>query len=225
VDAAPCGTSKAASAAVCRACVTARMRQTVPVALVALCCGVYIGCERPRELPGIETDPVCESVAKTREPDIVFASTPDAVRASPSVDVSFGELRSFGNQRVRVTGFLVVEFDHKALYPSREIAVAEWSDLRRPYRAIRGVWTILPNVFESGEPWWKTEGPAISYRCARVSGEFFRGPTVELPRFTFADGRIKVSRLEVWSEPYRPYDIPTRPPRPVDYEPSARPGA
>jgi hypothetical protein len=172
------------------------------VAGVALVAGLWMPDPTP---PAVgPTDPECARAAAEREPDLVFSSQQG--RSGIVRNVSFGELPAQQGKMVRVLGFLHVEFENVALYGSRQQAVRYWEG--HDSVAAPGVWPHIGRLWPY-EAYWRTRGPSISGRCARITGTYRPGPAGHFGMF--AGEIVDVQRLEVWSQPHRPWHLPELP--------------
>jgi hypothetical protein len=140
----------------------------------------------------VSEDPGCVQ-ATSRPPDYVFNGPPRHILANvPPVPVRFADLpNSLEFRQVRMSGFLHVEFEHVALYSSWEQATAG---------SHNGLWLSLDPLFPHWA-YWQSPGTDITDRCARVEAELLAVPSSRRSRCI---GRLDVTRLEVWSKPYRP---------------------
>lgn len=98
---------------------------------------------------------------------------------------------------MRVAGVLHAEFEWVALYASRD---AIWPPRSYP---LKEPWVNLLSLWPD-EPFWLTKAPSISDRCVTIEGTY-TGGAGHMDGF---NGVIdNVLRLEVWSTPYRPFDL------------------
>jgi len=174
---------------------------TVLVTAVAL---TFLSSNRslpPPIAPNVE--PTCVDAMRRSAPDLSWVATDrDAlIRRRGIRAATLGELVYGDGDVVRVAGFLHAEFEWEALHPSRASLV---EGRQAPWVDFRSLWP--------GEPYWRTKGPMISDRCAIVEGVYVPGPGGHEGMF---NGAIQdVVRLDVWSEPHRPYITTPLPPGP-----------
>jgi hypothetical protein len=162
---------------------------------------VLVDLDVPLPQVGMNVEPLCVETMRRSAPDLSwFAPGRESqIRRRPIKTVSLGELPLHRGQTVRVAGFLHVEFEWVALYPSR---IAREDGWRAPWVALGSLWP--------DEPYWGTKGPSISGRCVAVEGTYSGGPGGHGGMF---NGTIEpVVRLDVWSTPHRP--VTTTPPSP-----------
>jgi hypothetical protein len=159
---------------------------------------------------GPSVEPICLEAMRHAKADLVWNAPDrdDRARGRTPTSVRLSELRFHSGELVRVEGLLHAEFEWVALYPSRAALEGRWRLEDRwpaPWIALESLW---PN---EAERWWRTRGPSISDRCVRVEGWYEGGAA---GHFGVFDGTVDVLRLEVWSEPHRPFDMTPPPPPP-----------
>lgn len=167
---------------------------------------LFVDVIAPLPLVGPDVEALCVEAMQRSPSDLSFV--PDRQEKVGDRDiktVTWGELPLHGGEEVRVAGFLHVEFEWVALYPSRT-ALEEGQ--RAPWVRLNSLWP--------DEPYWHTRGPAISDRCAVVEGTYSGGPDARGGLFNGAIGELR--RLDVWSTPHRPF-ITTPPPPPPPTRP------
>jgi len=186
------------------------------VVAVAACALGSAACGRRDEpLPSIgpRVEPICEE-AMHGKPDLAWLapSYDNLRRGHTPVSVTLGELPFHSGRLVSVDGFLHADFEWAALYPSRAAAL---EDMRRaPWVALEPLWPT------EAQRWWRTKGPSVSDRCARVEGWYDGGAAGHMGAF---NGTVDVLRLEAWSTPHRPFDTtPAAPPAPLPSPRSSR---
>ena len=186
-------------------------------ALLAL--GIVAACllaawavvDRRVELPpvGPSVEQICAETMQRTAADLswVAQDREARVRGREIKTVTLGELRSHSGRLVRVAGVLHAEFEWVGLYPSRAAMVEQsW----------RAPWVTLGSLWPD-EPYWRTKGPSISDRCVVVEGTYTGGAGGHFGMF---DGTIAdVLRLDVWSNPHRPFVTTPPPPPPPPPDP------
>ncbi len=156
--------------------------------------------ELPPVAPGVEL--ICSDTMQRTAADLswVAANREETVRGREITTVTLGELRFHNGRLVRVAGVLHAEFESVGLYPSRAAMEEGW---RAPSVRLGSLWP--------DEPYWRTKGPSISDRCVVVEGTYSRGAVGDSETFNGTIG--DVLRLEVWSNPHRPFaNTPPLPP-------------
>jgi hypothetical protein len=175
----------------------------VAIVTVLLAGALVVMLRAPLPLPRVDlgVEEACMN-AMERPPEMTWVM-PDRQARMRGVEpeaVPLAVLPTRGGHLVRVAGYLHVDFEWVALYPSREA-------MERRQQAP----SVTLDAFWPDEPYWKTQGPSISGRCAVVEGWYERvsGGSVNI------HGRLEPLRLEVWSTPHRPIDtsVPAPPPR------------
>jgi hypothetical protein len=156
-----------------------------------------IGHAEPPPIVGVE--PICADTLKQTKPDLEWTASDRQILNDygKAKDVALEKLPLHDGDVIRVAGFLHVEFEWVALYPSRDALMRHE---RAPWVALQSLWP--------GEGYWGTRGPAISDRCAVVEGRYSHAWNSDSGLF---GGMITVTRLQVWSTPYRPFSTAPRP--------------
>jgi hypothetical protein len=129
--------------------------------------------------------------AMNRPPDITWAAPAREARVGGAELTPLALLPTRGGRLVRVAGYLHLEFEWVALYPSRDAM-----EQRR-----QAPWVNFGILWQD-EPYWKTRGPSISGRCAVVEGLYSHAASDGV----LFHGHLTALRLDVWSTPYRPID-------------------
>jgi hypothetical protein len=156
------------------------------------------------DLPAVapSAEPICVETMRQKRPDFSWvAPRRDDVGAQLEIKtVTLGELLAHAGQLVRVAGVLHAEFESVGLYPSR--AAMNDPSWRAPWVDLHPLWP--------GEAYWQTKGPMVSDRCVVVEGRYSPGPAGHFGMF---NGMIEgVVRLDVWSDPHRPFKSAMPPP-------------
>ena len=164
----------------------------VAVGLLAASALVSWRAKLPPVGPSVEQ--ICAETMQRTAPDLswVAPGRADRIHGREISTVPIGELPSHRGKPVRVAGVLHAEFEWVALYPSR--AAIEEQPWRAPWVGLDALWP--------DEPYWQTEGPAISDRCVVLEGTYSGGASGPDGVFTGTIGHVL--RLDVWSTPHRP---------------------
>ena len=181
------------------------MRTAISV-IAILAVGLYVASrfvdwrvDLPPVAPSVEQ--VCAEAMQQKPPDLSWVA-PDRdaqIRREAEIKtVSLGELLASNGRLLRVAGVLHVEFESVGLFPSR--AAMDDPSWHAPWVALQPLWP--------GEPYWRTKGPVVSDRCVVLEGRYSPGVGGHFGMF---NGMIRdVVRLDVWSNPHRPYSSPLR---------------
>jgi hypothetical protein len=179
----------------------------VAVGLLAAWALVDRRVQLPPVGPGVEQ--VCAEAMQRTAANLswVVPNREERVRGREIKTVTLGQLPSYPGSLVRVAGVLHAEFEWVALYPSR--AAMEDQSSHAPWVTLGSLWP--------DEPYWKTKGPSISDRCVVVEGTYSGGTGGHMGMF---NGTIQdLLRLDVWSNPHRPFVTTPPPPPPPPPDP------
>jgi hypothetical protein len=188
---------------------------TMLVTAVLLVTGVLVDSNPSLPLPDVslprvasDVEPVCIETMRRSPLDLSWVAPrfQEQIGDGGIQTVSLGELSAHTQRPVRVAGFLHMEFESIALYPSRTALKEHWLS---PRAVNRFPWVDFHSLWPH-EAYWRTKAPAVSNRCVAVEGTYSRDPAEHFGRYS---GAIRVLRLDVWSWPHRPY-ITTPPPPP-----------